>query len=813
MGTLLQDLRYGARALWNNPGFTLVALLALALGIGATTAIYTVVDGVLLRPLPFPEPDQLVDVNSVLRDETSPGSSSSFLDAQDYATRNRTLSGLAIWTRGQIVLTGGAMPQQVQAVESSPNLFSVLGINPALGRSFAADEAKAGSHVVILSYNVWQRRFNGAPDIVGKSIGLDGEPHVVVGVAPRGFAFPLDSTTDEPEVYLPFPRTQPEVDSAKSRGSHFLTIVARMKPGVSVAQCAADLRTVVAGMHRDHPGEDEDKYLSVKLQSLHGSLVETTRAPLIMLLLAVACVLLIACANVAGLLLARATVRQREIAIRTALGAGRARIVRQMLTESALLGLIGGGAGVLLAMWLVDLLVAMVATGLPAVHDLAIDGRVLGVTFALSIATGLAFGLVPALHASRSDLNDALKETARSSAHTRSRRARNALLMGEIAVALVLLVGAGMTLRSFAKLQQVDPGFRIEDEVVAQLHLPDGRYGKDEEADAYYRKLTQAVKGLPGTESVAIGAPIPFTHTNWSTTVNVTGQPVSPKLTDSIMSSVSPEYFTALGIPLHSGRFFDANDDHPKSAPVIIISQLFADKLFGSAEGAIGKHVNIGLGDGPQGTSLEIVGVVGDVRTRSLEKPVAATMYVALGRWPIGFIGVVAHTKTPKVVMPLLRQAMLTVDKDLPPPQLTTMAELTATSLQRQKMLMVLLGLFAALALALASIGIYGVMSYTVTQRTREIGIRVALGAGTNDVMRMVLGESLRLSLVAIAIGLGVALALGRVVRSLLYGVSSSDPLTLIPVTLVILGVCLVASFLPARRATKVDPMVALRYE
>ena len=814
MGTLLQDLRYGARSLWNNPGFTLVALLALALGIGATTAIYTVVDAVLLRPLPFPQSQQLVDVASALRDVTTQASSTSYPDYVDFATRNRTMSGVLAYTRANIVITGSAQPQQVWAMEATPNLFTVLAVPPALGRGFADDEAKPGSHVVVLSYGLWQRRFGGDPAVVGKSIGLNGEDNIIIGVAPRGFLFPLDSTVDEPELYLPFPRTQPEQENANSRGSHFLTVTGRMKPGVTVQQCAADMDTVIASMHRDHPGDSEDKYLSVKIQSLRNMLVSSTRPALIMLLLAVACVLLIACANVAGLLLARATVRQREIAIRIAIGAGRGRIVRQMLTESALLGLLGGGAGVLLALWLVDLLVALVVTGLPKVHDLAIDGRVLGVTFALSIVTGLAFGLVPALHASRADLNDALKETARSSAHSRSRRARNALLMGEIAVALVLLVGAAMALRSFAKLQRLDPGFKVDDLVVAQLRLPDQRYSKDEDADAYYRKLTRAIKGLPGTESVAIGAPLPFMHSNWSTTVNITGQPVSNNLSDSIMMAASPSYFATMGIPLHAGRGFTDADDQPKSAPVIVISQLFADKLFGS-ESPIGKHVTIGIGGGPEGegTSLEIIGVAGDVLTRNLNIPVQATMYVALGRWPIGFIGVAARTSQPKAVIPLLREALLKVDRDLPPAMVTTMAEMTASTLKHERMLMVLLGLFALLALVLASIGIYGVMSYTVTQRTREIGIRVALGAGTNDVMRMVLGESLRLSMIAIIIGLAVALALGRVVGSLVYGVSSSDPLTLIPMTLLILGVCLVASFLPARRATKVDPMVALRYE
>ncbi|HEX4462697.1 MAG TPA: ABC transporter permease [Polyangia bacterium] len=811
MGTLLQDLRYGARSLWNNPGFTLVALLALALGIGATTAIYTVVDAMLLRPLPYHDAQQLVSVQSLLRNVSG---ATSYLDYQDYVARNHTMSGISIYTPTYLVLSGDAQPQQIQGVSASPNLLRLLGATPQLGRDFNEGDAKPGSDVVIISDALWHRRYNGDPSIIGKMIEIDGEPHVIIGVAPAKLDFPLDIKKSNTELYVPFPRTATEVEQSKSRGTHFMQCVGRLKPGVSVQQAQGDMTAVVASMIRDNPGGDNgDEYLSAVVVSLHEDLVGNARPALIMLLLAVACVLLIACANVAGLLLARATVRQREIAIRTALGAGRARIVRQMLTESALLGLLGGGAGILLALWLVDLLVATVAPALPKVHDLVVDGRILAVTFVLSIVTGLAFGLVPALHASRTDLNDALKETARSSAHTRTRRARNVLLMAEIAVALVLLVGAGMTLRSFAKLQHVNPGFQIDGMVVAQLRLPDQRYSKDEEADRYYRALTRAIKDLPGTESVAIGAPLPFAHSTWATSVQITGQPISPALPDSQLTGISPGYFATFGTPLLAGRPFNDADDQRTSTPRIIISKYFADHLF-AGKNPVGQYITVGIAEtGQSDTSFEIVGVVGDVFTASLQKPPKAHMYVPLGRWPIGFVGVVARTQQPKAVIPLLRQAMLTVDKNLPPPMLTTMAALTADSLQNERMLMVLLALFAVVALILASIGIYGVMSYTVTQRTREIGIRVALGAGTNDVMRMVLGESLRLSLVAVAIGLGVALALGRVVRSVLYGVSGADPITLVPVTVLILVVCLVASFLPARRATKVDPMVALRYE
>lgn len=812
MGTLLQDLRYGLRTLWNNPGFTLVALLALALGIGATSAIYTVVDAVLLRPLPFPQPEQLVVVQSMLRGQPGPSSSP---DAVDFAKRNHTFDGIAFFSYDSVVLTGGSDPVHVAGLAATPNLFRVLRTTPTLGRAFADDEAHAGSQVTVISHRLWQRRYNGDPGVVGKTLSINGQPFTIIGVAPATFHFPLDAG-DEPQLYLPYPRSDSEVKDAQNRGAHFLQVVGRLQPGVSQAQAQADMDAVVAGMRADHPGESEDMNLGIKIESMRDVLVAPARPALIMLLIAVGCVLLISCANVAGLLLARATVRQREISIRTALGASRGRLIRQMLTESALLGLVGGTIGVLLSLWLVDLLVALVADGLPKLHDLAVDGRVLGFTLALSIVTGLAFGLVPALHASRTDLNDALKETARSSAHARSRRARNALLTAEIAVALVLLVGAGLSLRSFAKLQHVDPGFRTADVVVAQVQLPDTRYKEDADVDGYYRRLKRQLLGLPGAESLALAAPVPFTQQNMVISLHLTGQPTATALPHARFSSVGPGYFATMGIPLKSGRVFVDSDDEHASAPVAVISELVGRRLFGG-DNPVGKHITIGIGSAESkshdGTDFEVIGVVGDVRSRSLEEPVAPNMYVALGRWPLGIVGVVARTASPKAVLPLLRQAMLAVDKDLPPPMLRTMESLTAETTQHQRVLMVLLGLFAAVALALASIGIYGVMSYTVTQRTREIGIRVALGAGYGEVLTLVLGESLRLSLTAIALGIAAALALGRAARGLYYGVTTYDPLTLIPVSLLILLVCLVASFLPARRATKVDPMVALRYE
>jgi putative ABC transport system permease protein len=810
MGTLIQDLRYGARMLWRSPAFTVVAVLALALGIGATTAIYTVVDAVMLRPLPFPGPQQLVVVETYLRHHKG---ATSFPDFVDYRDRNQSFTSVAAWEGAPVTLTGVQDPQDVDGIKATPELFGVLGAPMTLGRGFTADEARPGSRVVVLSHQLWRTRFHGDRDIIGKPVSIDSQQHIVVGVLPEHYPWPMERGDGPAVLILPYPRDDNDVEQSKNRGSHSLRALARLKPGVSPAQAQLDMDAVVAQMKKDHPGEDE-AHLSVGVQSLREAVTARSRPAIIMWLAAVLCVLAIACANVAGLLLARATVRQREIAIRVALGAKRGRIVRQMLTESVMLGVLGGGVGVLLALWLVDLLVALVTPSLPRIHDIGVDGRALGVTFAMAVLTGVIFGLLPALQASRPDLNDALKETARSTAHGRNRRARNALVVGEIALALLLLVGAGLTLRSFARLAKTDPGFRAEGLTVAHLALPSNRYAEDKDNIAYRLKVAQAVAALPGVEGVTLGAPLPFSNADMTVSVNPPGQKPTTALPNARYVSVAPNWFSVLGIPMERGRTFNAVEDRLDGPGALVISHSFAARMW-PGEDAVGKKVAIGIcAIHCEGEHLyEVIGIVGDIHHDSLDSAEPPTMYTALGHIPLGFIGVAARSQNPKALTPLLRQALLSVDADLPPTLLQEMRDGISESLASQRVLMILLGLFAAVALILATIGVYGVISYTVTQRTRELGIRVALGAGTGEILGLVLGESLRLSLLASLLGVGGALVGGRALESQLYGVAATDPATLIAVTLLILVVCLVAAFLPARRAAKVDPMVALRYE
>jgi putative ABC transport system permease protein len=811
LSNLVTDARFAVRMLWKDRRFTLVAVIALALGIGATTAIYTVVDSVLLRSLPFPEPDRLVDVTSVWRGNPN---NSSYPDYVDFRDRNHALEGLVMMGEADVVVTGNADPRHLTGLSVTPNLFRILGTQPAVGRGFNDADAVIGSQSVIISHALWQSRYHGDPEIVGRVISLDAKPCIIIGVTPAGFTFPIGAGETAPELYLPFPREEGDKSTLVERGMHAFKMVGRLKPGVTLAQASADFDAVVAGMRVDHPGEREDKHLGAAVHELREAVVGPVRPALLLLLVAVACVLLIACANVGGLLLARGTVRQREVAIRTTLGATRWRIIRQLLTESAMLGLVGGGIGLLLAMWLVDFLLALVAPNLPRIHGVGVDGRILAITALISVVSSVAFGLMPALHASRTDLQEALKESGRSTS-PHSRRSRNALLVVEMAVALVLLFGAGLALRSFARLRDVQPGFRPDDLVVAQIELPASRYPEDPDSVRYYRALAAAVANIPGAESVGFGGPLPFSHSGIRLSVHVPGQAPSPAMPGARLQAIGPNYLRTMGMPLLRGRDFTTADDRREAAPSLIVSDEFARRLFGG-EDPIGKHVVIGMSpytSSPDGTDCEIVGVVGDIHRENLHAPVAAAMYTTLARMPFGIIGVAVRTRATGPAMSALREAVLSVDRDLPPGLLATMSSLMDETLQNQRAVMMLLALFAATALVLASIGIYGVMSYTVTQRRREIGIRVAVGASVGQVLRLVLGGSLRLALLGMAIGVVAALGLGQLARSLLYGVTATDPLTLAAVALVLVAVSMLATLLPAWRATRIDPMVALREE
>jgi putative ABC transport system permease protein len=810
MSTFLHDARFALRMLWKDRRFTLAALIALALGIGATTAIYTVVDAVLLRPLPFSDPAQLVDLQSVGRN--GPGASS-FPDYVDFRDRNHTLAGIAAYTDSEVVLTGSGDPRHLESESVTPNLFTVLGAQPMLGRGFNAADAVVGAPAIILSHALWQGHYRGDPEIIGRSVSLDGQQAVVVGVMPAGFHFPIGANDSPPMIYLPFGRDPNDPSSAAARGMHMFKLVARRTPTATTAQVQADLDAVVATMHTDHPGESEDKNLSVQVHELREQIVGPVRPALLLLLIAVACVLVIACANVAGLLLARATVRQREVAIRSTLGATRGRIMRQLLTESALLGVGGGAIGLLLALWLIDLLLVLVTPNLPHVHGVAVDGRVLAVTMGLSMVSSMAFGLMPALHASRVDLQESLKESSRSTSHA-SRKSRNALLVAEIATALVLLFGAGLALRSFVGLRKVDTGFRADGLVMAQVDLP-ARYPKEIDAVRYYRALARELASLPGADAIGLGAPMPFSHTGLRASVHKSGQPTSSSLSAARLQGVSPSYFATMGIPLVRGRNFTTADDDEHAAPVLIVSQEFARLLYG-AEDPIGKRVFIGYSaftENTPGTDCEIIGVVGDIRRDTLLRAPQPSMYGTLARMPMGSVGVIARGRTPGALIPALRQTILSLDKDLPPTVLEPMDSLLEDTIATQRMLMVLMGVFAGIALLLATIGIYGVMSYTVTQRRREIGIRVAVGARLEQILKLVLGESLKLALLGVVIGAIAALMLARLGRSLLYGVSGADPLTLVAVAALLVAVSLAASFIPAWRATRIDPMEALRDE
>ena len=808
MSTLITDVRWAARMMWKDRRFTLVAMLALALGIGATSAIYTVVDSVLLRPLPFAEPDELVEIRSGLHGGFG---ASSYLDYVDFRTRTHSFSGVAAYGRSQVVLTGRNDPVHVDGLAVTPGLFAVLGVQPQLGRAFVDSDAVIGSSAVILSHALWQGRYRGDPEILGRAIGIDGRQAVVVGVMPPGFQFPLGDAA-APLLYLPFPCDANDEGVVKNRGMHAFNVVGRLGKSRTTAVAQADLDALVAQLHREHASDNEDGQLSVDVRPLRDAIIGEVRPALLLLLAAVACVLLIACANVAGLLLARATVRRREVAIRATLGATRARILRQLLTESLLLALAGGAAGLLLALWLVDLLVAMVAPNLPRVHDIAIDARVLGVTFAIAVVSSVAFGLMPALHGSRVDLQEALKDARRSSSHG-SRRSRNALIVVEIAVALVLLFGAGLMLRSFARVRTVDPGFRPDGVVVAQIDLP-ARYSKDEEQARYYRALGEQLASLPA-DSVAVGAPLPFSHAGFRVGVHKAGLPPSPELAAAHAEAVSPGYFATMGIPLLRGRTFTSADDSPRAAPTVVVSDSLVRRLY-PGEDPIGKRLSIGLhafDDKGDMTDCEIVGIVGDVHPGSLARPQVASVYAPIGRFPIGMVGVVVRSRAPAAVPAALRDAILAVDRDLPPTLLASMTSLMDESMQSGRVLMLLLGLFAATALVLSTIGIYGVTSYTVSQRRRELGIRVAVGARADQILFLVLGESLRLAALGVALGLVASLALGRALRSALVGVGEHDATTIVAVSLLLLFVSVAASLVPAWRATRVDPMEALREE
>lgn len=804
MSNLLMDLRWAIRMLFRSPVFTLVAAIALALGIGANSAIFSVINGVLLRPLPLNDSNRLV----LLWERTRQLSTMmvAYPDFLDWRAENQSFEDIAAFNQFRNMnLTGADRPERVPTAFVTSNFLDVLGTQPALGRGFSPEDDRRGAdRTVVLNYGFWQRRFGGETAVVGTSIMLDGQSYTVIGVMPQGIQYPTSC-----EALVPFGLFLDE--SVLSRQNHpGLLGIARLKPGISVSQARHEMEAIAKQLEEQHPDSNAD--VGVSVRPIHEVVVGDISTTLFVLFGAVAFVLLIACANVANLLLARASVRRKEIAIRAALGAGRRRLIRQFLTESLLLSLLGGGLGLLLAVWGTGALRSVGPGNIPRSGEIKIDKWVLSFTVVVSVLTGLIFGLAPALMASKTDLNDALKEAGRGS-RGQGGRFRSSLVVTELALALILLAGAGLMVRSFIRLLDVSPGFNPESIVTMNIALPPAKYATGPPATSFFRQLIEREQAVPGVQYVAYVDPLPFTSGGWQTSVVAEGQPApAPGETPLINASVvSPDFFRVLEIPLINGRYFTDHDDD-KSLRTVIVNQSFA-RRFWPGEDAVGKQIKIG-GHDSKSPWLQVVGVVGDVKRLGLETESRAEIHLPYLQRDLRALTLVARTSCdPMSLVQALRGEVLAIDKDQPIYGIRTMHQLVANSISSRKFSMMLFAVFAGVALVLAGIGIYGVISYSVTQRTNEIGLRMALGASPREVVRLVVGHAVMLAMLGIGIGVAASLALGKVISSLLFQVSATDPLILVLVSLLLMGVALAASFIPARRATKVDPMVALRYE
>jgi predicted permease len=807
IGDVAQDLRYALRMLVKNLGFAIVAIVALALGIGANSAIFSVVNTVLLRPLPFKEPGQLVmvwDNNSHLgfpRDTPTPAN---FLD---WRRQNTVFHGMAAIATRSFNLTGAGEPERLDCDRVSADLFDLLGVQPVVGRNFVAAEDKPGTHVVILSYGVWQRRFGADPRVIGQSVTLSGESYTVVGVMPANFQLPV-RTEFSAQLWVPIAFRN---DEAAQRGSHYLYVIARIKPGLNLAQARAKMDAIAAHLARQYP--QENLRMGAVVVPLHEQLVGDIKPALLLLLGAVGFVLLIACANVANLLLARAAVRQKEIALRLALGASRSRLARQFLTESVLLALIGGGLGLFLAFEGIEILKSFIPPSVSQSAAIAIDGRVLLFTMLVSLVTGIIFGLAPVGQLSHLDLNDTLKEASRdSSGGGKAHRLRGILVVAEVAVSFILLIGAGLLINSFVHLRNLDPGFNPDHLLTVKVNLTETRYPDTEGRAKFFHEVVPRVQELPGVKAVAIADNLPLTYDGNSFFIGIEGRPDPPpdQRLDVVLRIAGPGYFSTMQIPFLKGRDL-TEDDRPDTNRVVIISEKTAERYW-PGEDPIGKRLKPGLAssDVPWRT---VIGVVKDVRQNDFiatPKPEMYWSYQQVQDFPPNAL-VIRTNIDPLSLAPSVRSAIWSIDKDQPVSEIRTMDEIVSQAIARQRFSMLLLGIFAAVALLLAAVGIYGVMSYSVAQRTREIGIRIALGAKRADVLKLIVTQGLRLVGLGLAIGLAAGFLLTRAMSSLLFGISATDPFTYLSISTVLLAVAMLASYLPALRATRVDPMLALR--
>ena len=813
MNNLLQDIRFGIRMLLKSPSVSIVATIALALGIGANTAIFSVVNAVLLRPLPFPESESLVSLFETDRQRGLERGTHSYPNFFDIRAQNTVLERVACFHSSDFILSGRGEPARLQGSVVTSDLFPLLRVQPILGRTFLPDDDKPSEsgRVVILSQPLFQKRFNSDPAIVNQAITLNGISFTVVGVMPAGFEFPIQN--DPVELWTTIAGdASGETPVTAQRGAHFLQVIGRLKPGVTQEQAQAEVTATASRLEQQYP--DTNTHRSLRVDSALTALVGDIRPTLLILLGAVACVLLIACANVANLLLARATSRHKEMAIRAAMGASRVRVIRQLLTESVLLSLLGGAVGLLLAVWWSDLLIALGKEDIPRAVNVGIDLRVLGFTLGVSILTGVIFGLAPAFHSAKRELIDALKEGGRGTSEgARRNKVRSALVVSELAIAVVLLVGAGLLIKSLWRLQKMNSGLQPQNVLTFNVGLPE-KYNYEKQA-RFFIDLKSRLESLPGVQSASSVLPLPLSGDRFVISFEIEGRPMAPKdhpSGDFFAAGVG--YFRAMGIPIIKGRDFDDRDRHG-STPVVIITETLARQFFPN-EDPIGKRIKPGINtiEGEKTTMREIIGVVGDVRNRSLDTAPKQAYYVPQTQVPFDQMVMVIKTgDDPHNLISAATKQVSAMDQDIPVFGVKTMEEYLSTSVAAPRFSTTLLTIFAGVALVLTVVGLYGVMSYSVAQRRNEIGIRLALGAQSRDVLLMIVKQGSLLIGLGLVIGLSGAFALTRLIASMLFGVTAKDPLTFTAVGVLLAAVALLACYVPALRATKVDPMEALRYE
>ena len=811
---MLHDLRYAFRQLIKFPGFTFAAALTLALGIGANSAIFSVIDAVLLRSLPFPNPDRLTMVWATAPQH--PGEDKqvhSFPDFRDLRAQNHTFAAMSAYTGASAIWGTGENSEDVPGLAATSDIFEVLGVHPLLGRGFGPEDDKPdAARVVVISHSFWQRHFAGDPKIIGQQATVAGKVYTITGVMPRGWKFPIQNEkVDYVAPLLPLFSSQTP-NYMERRGAHFLAVVGRMKPGVDLRTATADLQTVAAQLAKQYP--DSNAGRTERAVALQADLVGEVKPALFVLLAAVVLVLLIACANVANLFLARAATREREIAIRTALGASRFQIVRQLFLETSFLALLGGAAGLLLAWWGVDLLRAASPADLPRLEEIRVNGLVVAFTFGVACLTSLIFGLIPALQASRPQVEQALKEAARgSTGGARSHQLRSAFVVSQFALSLVLLVGAGLLIRSFAQLRAVQPGFEAKGVVTFWQTLPKARYGEVDQQTQFFDKLRAKLNTLPGIEKVGLVSPLPFSGNEQGRTFTIVGHPAPAEGMEPAASLLTTDgaYFPTMRIPLKRGRLFDAGDAKD-AKPVVLINETFARKYFPN-ENPLGQRVQIGRRE--DGPPREIVGVVGTAKHGNLAEADGAEYYLPFAQAPDRYSDIVVRTSEPPPagLETMVRRAVHEIDAQQFIPTLKPLPELVRATLSQSRFNTALLGTFAAVAIILAAVGIYGVIAYNVTQRTKEIGIRMALGAQREKMLTMILRQSLTMAAIGIGIGLLGAFAATRLLGALLFGVGTTDLPTFGAVIILLGAAAIFAALLPARRAMKVDPVIALRYE